>query len=432
MSYSNDRNSVITTEMIYVGLGLLVIVAIKMAYSNYRYEVNSILFGINQIEITPFAWVGFNEAQQALETIKNANPGNHSFEIVTRMFTFVGRYMRWFNAFVLLVLTFVMWRTGLGMAYTRKHTMKTILQENSQEYPGLLPVVGRNILDENPHKGPWRIATPPLQFALENELLVDQNNIPIDIDEILDKTTKLPIESSKYLQDSDNNCLDRAKAEQVFTEQLGMKFEQPIMTDNGLNTDIINELPDYVQGLIAVFVAQGSGAEGRKKANGLLDQMNRSFQEEGRVIEKATLFYTETITLAFCIDVTGAAELIEEYGNFDSLRFSIKNHQAYLNVFLMALYEYARVKGLLPSSVFLWLRPTDRLLWYTLNAVGGNTPWAEGAGSWNHFESEKAVKAKKESMHTPTVLGAVDALEVGIAETGWLVIPEVEVDDGEA
>ncbi len=50
----------------------------------------------------------------------------------------------------------------------------------------------------------------------------------------------------------------------------------------------------------------------------------------------------------------------------------------------MGLLIYAKRKGVLASSQFIWLRPYDRTLWYALNQIGGKATWAEAAGPWAH------------------------------------------------
>lgn len=46
-------------------------------------------------------------------------------------------------------------------------------------------------------------------------------------------------------------------------------------------------------------------------------------------------------------------------------------------------------RGLLPPAQFVWLKETDRALWYVLDSAGGNVAPAEAAGVFAHFLAER-------------------------------------------
>jgi hypothetical protein len=67
------------------------------------------------------------------------------------------------------------------------------------------------------------------------------------------------------------------------------------------------------------------------------------------------------------------------------------------------------------------------LYWYTLDQVGGNTAWWPGAGPWNHYLAEEQILR---TLNIPVTLGAVEALEKALRDTGWLPpLPEEEEVD---
>ncbi len=47
--------------------------------------------------------------------------------------------------------------------------------------------------------------------------------------------------------------------------------------------------------------------------------------------------------------------------------------------------------GVQASADFLWLKPIDRRLWYMLNTVGRQTPFAEVAGPYAHWLAEREM-----------------------------------------
>ena len=158
----------------------------------------------------------------------------------------------------------------------------------------------------------------------------------------------------------------------------------------------------------------------------MIDKMALSFREEGRRITVDRVLYKKTYTMDFAIDITGATELIEKYSKNRELYHSTKYHTSYINTWMCALYIYARKKGVLPTSLIIWLRPTDRGLWYGLNQVGGDTPWVEASATWAHMSAEQQYRR---TLNTPMVGGAVDGLEEALQELCWLPSPPKTVTE---
>ncbi len=80
---------------------------------------------------------------------------------------------------------------------------------------------------------------------------------------------------------------------------------------------------------------------------------------------------------------------------------------------MASLLEGARQDGVVPSSEFLWLKPTDRRLWYMCNCVGRQTPYAEVAGPFAHWKAEKSMGR---GSRAPMIDEAIKALEIAIKE----------------
>lgn len=62
--------------------------------------------------------------------------------------------------------------------------------------------------------------------------------------------------------------------------------------------------------------------------------------------------------------------------------------------YLFALLAQAKRQGKCGHWEFLWLKPTDRILFYALNTVGRGTPHTESAAVFNQFAYERKVSAK--------------------------------------
>ena len=73
----------------------------------------------------------------------------------------------------------------------------------------------------------------------------------------------------------------------------------------------------------------------------------------------------------------------------------------------------SRDDGVVPSSEFLWLKPLDRRLWYMLNSVGRQTPFAEVGGPFAHWLAEKSMGRR---LIAPMIDEAIKALEIAVKE----------------
>lgn len=425
---SGQSEGGIPNAVVYAVLALVFCTLIGFGYDFYRYEVNGILFKFAKIQLWVFAQLGFDNAQAAYKTLSEANPGEYTFDIIQKVYGYVGYYTKWvFGAFI-SIMALRIYLVGVGSEYARKLTMEKIIEENVVAYPSLAPVAGRKILDEDPNKGPWRVPVQPLQFAIPKKLLINsKTRKPVVHEEVMDEN-HFPIKYSIYLEpDAPVLELDKEKAQKVFKKQLGMKFNKPIFNEsNQLNLELINDLPDYYQGLIAIFLAYGSGANGRDDAEKMIDQTALSFREEGRRITVDRVIYKKTYTQDFDINITGAKEIIKKYSDRRDLYHHTKYHTTYINAWMCSLYIFARKKGVLPTSLIIWLRPTDRRLWYVLNQVGGDTPWVEAAATWAHMAAEEQYCR---TLITPMISGAIDGLEGALQELCWLPAPPKKVTE---
>ena len=107
-----------------------------------------------------------------------------------------------------------------------------------------------------------------------------------------------------------------------------------------------------------------------------------------------------------------AKPILKKYINTELVQEAIGKH-AYLMTVMASLLQAARADGVVPCSEFLWLKPTDRRLWYMLNCVGRQTPFSEVAGPFAHWIAEKALR--RPSM-VPMIDEAIKALENGVKE----------------
>lgn len=192
-------------------------------------------------------------------------------------------------------------------------------------------------------------------------------------------------------------------------------------------------MPAYLQKLALAFLL--FGLDQKDKAQQLLDEMNRSLVWPGMVERKKfhlgwPPFKNCKVNVGYSMNLSlGLSQKkIDQLLETKSVQRAILPHNKYTSLVILALYRFARSKGVLPTSQFLWLRPVNRTLHYLLNNFGRRTVWIECAGPWTHFLAEDQLQKAEpgfrgDSLDTDAkqVLEAVNAAEVAAYEEGWII-----------
>ena len=105
----------------------------------------------------------------------------------------------------------------------------------------------------------------------------------------------------------------------------------------------------------------------------------------------------------------------------EEIAHEISRH-AFANPIMFHMLEKARERGIVVVSDFIWLRPVDRTLYYTLNNAGRHnqknaTGFVEGIGPVAHWQVEEACGR---ALVVPDVREAVEGLESALYEEGWV------------
>lgn len=387
----NGRDSRDDHLFLWFAFLIFVFVVLPALYIAHADDVNRPLLALAKAQIqafTPF----FEEARTAWARISEADPALLSWDTMQKILSYTGSWLRWPFALLLGlfgVAAIFMGRVG-GLA--RRFNMESLLKNNAESFPCLRPVVGRGkylLSPESYDSGPWRIARTPIQFALEHGLLLNEAGEPFPPDQVLRHglpSTELPAWGHARL--------DEAKALAVLQKQLGKWFEG------------YDGLSPCRRALAVAFLAYADGD--KKGCVTLLDAVSLSYREENG---QASCPVLETEEFA------GRLEKTWEQHKSVLRERSLLHHVAFELPWFMALLYRARRKGVLASAQFLWLRPLDRPLWYSLNQCGGRAAWAEGFAPWAHYTAEeKEGKALPE----PRVAPAVASLKQALAAQGWL------------
>ncbi len=375
---------------IVIGIILLGL-AVPLLYKFFAPYINAFLLQLSAYELQIFTLFS-DEAKEAHQRIKSVtDPGTLTWQQMTQVMSYVGKYIRWPLGFLLLFMALIAFNLSRVSKFRRRLSMEKLIKNNAEIFSCLGPIVGRGnylLSPESYDSGNWKVARSPLQFAIENELLVDfEDKRIITATDVFTKKGLVNIES-KVL----GHCeLNRSLAKSVFIKQLGDEFTTP------------EELTPVRQAILACFLAHGAGQK----------------EEAIEVLYDIGASYKETDDIAPCVDLP-----TEKIKNFISAHKSLLEdvkalsiHKAFQLPLLMAALNFARKKGVLAGSQFLWLRPIDRPLWYALNQMGGKAAWAEAYAAWTHFFCEQKFN---QSINVPYVDGAIEGLKNNLDAEGWL------------
>ncbi len=408
---------------------IIVMVGVPAFYFAHKNGINFVLLLIAKLELSPFAFV-FSRARHVLDIINSRPPQSFTWPQVKLILTIAGSYFRWLLAPVMLGAAFVFYKSyGWAENFRRSFNMKSLLQHNAKRFALLSPVANRkrgSLLKESPSKGPWRVAESPMLFALRNNIIVYEEPASKKNPE----GQLLPVPEKWCYQDNGlprnrphvpkgGYRFDMKRAIEVYadSDRMGPAFDVKMFKNK--------VYPTYIRGLVGALCALALGHRGAGEK--ILDAMNLSYVEEDAI---ATHNASGVPVKDFNLDIADADEWIERAlrarpadassteDNLQSqLMMNFENHDVFLYTWIAALLETARAHaGSIPPSEFLWLRPTNRPLWYFLNSLGGNSVHTEGGGPWAHYRAENILH---NSIPTAVVDYTAKALQSAIEDEGW-------------
>ncbi|HLB42389.1 MAG TPA: type IVB secretion system coupling complex protein DotM/IcmP [Gammaproteobacteria bacterium] len=277
----------------------------------------------------------------------------------------VGDWLRIPFVIILFLLAFVVYLSNSARTFRHNYTMEELAKLEANNWPQISPTVGLGLLKKDIDSGPWAMAMPPMQFCKKNKLLEEVR--PQKREGI-----------SRKEWDKVQVVLKRGEANKIFALQLGQLWKG------------VDKLAPHIKALFAVFAAR----------------INADSQEAAKLIRQLN----ESCTTK--LNVSGVDTLLKKHINTKLIQHIIQSH-AYVLTVMAAMLESARDDGVQASADFLWLKPLDRRLWYTLNMVGRQTPFVEVAGVFAHWIAEKEAGRK---LIVPTVEEATKALEIALSE----------------
>lgn len=234
--------------------------------------------------------------------------------------------------------------------FKRTFDMKRLAQVESSQWPWMLPVLDKDLINAPLDQGPYAMAMTELEFARYYRLLESEDKLSINT----------------------------RQTEKLFATQLGRLWEGP------------RRLRSHERALYGCFIAQICGD--RASCLKGLEILTRS-------------------SAAGQLDTAFCDELLEKHKDDRRVRAVVRRH-AYVSTVMMGVLSKtggARRLGKLSPSFMLWLRPNDRALWYTIQSLDRRTPFPEAAGVYAHYQAEVVAG---QPLEFPFVKPAVEGLKV--------------------
>lgn len=313
------------------------------------------------------AYINFPNLDQLYSAINYARavPKNIAFNDVILIGNAVGDWLRIPFAVLLFLLAIIVYFGSTTRVFKRSYTMKDLAKLEKENWPQISPVVGLDLIKTDIDTGPWSMAMTPMQFCKRYRLL----------EEVRPQRQE---GMSRKDWDRTEVVLKRGEANKIFALQLGALWKGTA------------KLPPHTKALFAVFAARYNADT--NAASKILMQLNSSPSNK--------------------LNLEGVDALLKKHENTQPVQKIIQSH-AYILTVMASMLERAREDGVQASADFLWLKPLDRRLWYTLNTVGRQTPFIEVGGVFAHWVAEKEAGRR---LLVPMVEEATNAVEIALRE----------------
>ena len=250
--------------------------------------------------------------------------------------------------FVFLIGAGAMWCMfmGPGTSFRRNLGLEQLIEVQSHVFPVITPFVKFNPATQPPRPpgAPVPADLPLFAEALGPEEWLAYNSVnPAD------------------------GILDDSDLIEPFTEQLGQQWRGSKNIDN------------YKQILLAAFCLKASRK--RVESEDMLGRLAKCWSmKHGLKLSKDRKLLSE-------------ARKILGDKNLSGSTLAQVNRHAFETTALVRALQYAREEGgVLPASLFVWLRAHDRKLWYPLNNLGRQSFHMEAIGAMSHFKAEKLTQ----------------------------------------
>lgn len=351
-------------SMAPIWISVFICIIIYFIWSAGHTYIVSFIFFLTTLQAKVLYFlVGGTRLSTDIYLMQTLDPASVKWPQLQMLMHDVGEYIRYPLIATMAVCAVFLYQSDITLKYRRAHNMKTLRAQEQQNWPAIMPVVKQDLVALDINTGPWAMALTPMEFARKHNLL-KKNDALMDNPNPGEEMTA---------------GVRRGDAKRVFTLQLG-----PVW--NGFE-----HCPPHACALAAVFMARMN--RDKAAAYKILGALDKS-TSEGKP------------------DYSVATSTLKKYQQTEIVQDVLEKH-AYLLTIMASLLMASRDDGVMPSSDFLWLKLVDRRLWYMLNSIGRQTPFAEVGGPFAHWVAEKVTHRRSLA---PMIDEAIRALEVAIRE----------------
>lgn len=325
-------------DIIWVVVGILLVCTI--IFFIFRSQILGAILWIKYAELQVISAFVINDNYQGLAQWVHLQHSSGSSQIQyneLRLLSLeIGQSVKYPCIGLFLVFAVIVYLKHPDSGYRDIENMKSLALKVRKMFPAINIVSGIDLIKTNIDEGPWAMGETPIEFAKRHALI---RRDP--------KTEKI--------------ILDYNKAKMVFTQQLGKPWQG------------IDKLRPDEKALFAIFSAF---------ANFKRDEAEAKMEE---IAAHLTPDQVKTGKIKFNTDA-----LLKKYQDTPVVQKILKRH-AYVYPVFMELLTEARKSGIVLNSLYLWLKPTNRALWYVLNNVGRKAVFIEAAAAQAHWLAEQRL-----------------------------------------
>lgn len=342
-------------DVIWLVVGILLFCGI--IFFIFRNQIIGAILWIKYFELRVISLFMVNTNYSAIAQWIHAQPASQvKFAELHLLSLEIGKAIKYPCILICITFIAVLYFKHPQSKYRETESMNSLSTKVKKIFPAINIISGLDLVNTPIDQGPWAMAETPIEFAKRNKLIHR------------DPATEKII-------------LDHNKAKLIFTQQLGPSWQG------------IDALKPHQKALFAIFAAF---------ANYKRDEAEQKMEE---IAKSLTADQVKTGKINFNTEA-----LLKQYQDTPVIQKIIKRH-AYVNSIFMELLTEARRSGIVLNSLYLWLKPLDRQLWYVLNNVGRKAVFTEAAAAQAHWIAEKRLGF---AIAQPMIDEAVYALDEAI------------------
>jgi intracellular multiplication protein IcmP len=342
-------------EILWIAIGLILLGA--AIFVLFRTQILTALLWVKYAELKFISFFVINDAYQGLAVwIDMANPNRVSLHTLNLISTEIGNTIKYPTIVVCCVFIGIIWFKHPESSFRDMEDMNSLSHKLKDAFPAVNIVQGVDLIKTPIDEGPWAMGMTPIEFAKHYKLIYrDQKTEAI--------------------------VYDPFKAKMIFTEQLGEPWVD------------VEHLQPHQKALFAIFAAFINYK--REEAEKKLEEIARSITP--RILKTGKITFDTQV-------------LLKKYAQTKVVETVTQRH-AYVRTIFIEMLIQARTSGIVLNSLYLWLKPIDRDLWYTLNNVGRRAVYSEAAAAHAHWLAEKRLGFP---IRQPMIDEAVNALDEAI------------------